>query len=61
VNKQQKLITLRVLNIKAAKLRTLTRDHFNSDGWDTEQSGKDSARLLDEIIDMAGVLRTELL
>jgi hypothetical protein len=61
VNKQQKLIILRGLNIKAAKLRTLTTDHYNAGTWDTEQSGKDAARLLDEIIDMSGTLRTELL
>ena len=61
MNKEGKLILARGLNAKIFRLRTLARDHFNVEGWDTEQHGKDAARLLDEIIDMANVLRTELL
>ena len=61
MNKRQKYIILSGRNIKAKKLRTLTIDHYHAGGWDTEQSGKDAARLLDEITDMTDVLRTELL
>jgi hypothetical protein len=61
MNKQQKLTVLRGLNIKAKRLQTLTRDHYNANGWDTEQSGRDVAKLLDEMSDMITVLRTELL
>ena len=61
MSKEQKLILLRGLNAKAKRLQTMTRDHFNASGWDTNFARNDAARLLDEIIDMAGVLRTELL
>ena len=59
-DKQQKLILARGLNAKVLRLRVLVRDHFLDGGWDTEQHGKDAAKLCDEIIDMTTVLRNEL-
>jgi hypothetical protein len=60
MTKEQKLTILRGLNIKARRLHILARDHSSADGWDTEQHGKEAARLIDEMIDMATVLRNEL-
>lgn len=59
MTKQTQLIILRGLNAKAARLRALTRDHYNADGWDTEAYCKVAAGLYDEIIDMATTLRRE--
>jgi hypothetical protein len=60
MNKQQILIVQRGMYEKTLKLRVLTRDHFNSGKWDTEENGKMAARLHDEIIDMATTSRSEL-
>jgi hypothetical protein len=60
MNKEQKLKLIRGLHAKTLNLRALTRDHFNADGWDTEENGKKAARLLDEIIDMSTLIRNEL-
>jgi hypothetical protein len=59
-NKEKKLIMLRGMNERVRKLRGLTRDHFNSGSWDTEESGKNAVRLLDEVIDLARTARKEL-
>jgi hypothetical protein len=61
MNKEQKLKLLRGLKIKTNKLLVQTRDHYNAEGWDTEQNSKYAAHLLDEIIDLATLLRNELL
>ena len=60
MNKEQKLKLIRGLAAKVKRLQTLTRDHYNADGWDTEQSSKDAARLCDESIDITTILRNEL-
>jgi hypothetical protein len=60
MNKEQKAKLLRAMNIKAKNLLLLVRDHFNAEGWDTEENGKKASRLLDEIIDMATLARNEL-
>ena len=57
--KATQLVILRGIYAKAARLRTMTRDHFNANGWDTETHGKAAAALYDEIIDMATTLRRE--
>jgi hypothetical protein len=57
-----KATQLAILNgalIKMTRLRTMTRDHFNAEGWDTETHCKAAAALYDEIIDMANTLRRE--
>jgi hypothetical protein len=61
MTKEKKLILLRGLNAKAKRLQTMTRDHYNADGWDHYKTEEDAARLLDEMADMITVLRTELL
>jgi len=61
MNKQQILILQRGIHEKTLRLRVLTRDHFNSDSWDTEENGKKAALLLDEIIDLASTVRNELI
>ena len=61
MNKEQKLILLRGAYVKIASLRILTRDHFNSGNWDTEENSNKAARLIDEIADMMTVIRNELI
>ena len=59
IGKEHQLVILRGVDAKVKRLRALTRDHFNSGGWDTETHGKAAAALYDEIIDMATTLRRE--
>jgi hypothetical protein len=60
MNKSQQLIILRGARTKVGRLQILVRTHFNADGWDTEEYGKEAARLIDEIRDMMQALRNEV-
>jgi hypothetical protein len=57
--KEDQLVIQRGVIAKATRLRVLTRDHFNADGWDTEALRKEAVAIYDEIIDMATTLRRE--
>lgn len=61
MNKEAKLKLLRGLNIKTNNLRAETRDHYNAEGWDTRENFVKASLLLEEIIDLATLLRDELL
>ena len=59
MHKSDQLTILRGVYDKTMRLRVLTRDHYNAEGWDTEASNKEAADVYDEIIDMATTLRRE--
>lgn len=60
MTKNQKLIILRGLNAKASRLRELTREHYNAEGWDIEGHRVAAFLLINEMTDIIDVLRNEL-